>query len=65
MFMSGAGAIKGPWVIPGVVGTVKEVLDNLVGSGNVELINVIKLGPRGSGKGRRGNNSGGERRGQH
>ena len=50
-FVCWAGAIKGAWVIPGVVGTVEEVLDHLVGGGNVELINVIKLGPRGGGKG--------------
>ena len=60
--MSGAGAIEGTWVIPGVVRTVEEVLDDLVGGGDVELISVIKLGPRGSGKGRGGDNSGEGRR---
>ena len=58
MFTSGAGAIKRAWVIPGVVRTVEEVLDDLVGGGNVELINVIKLGPRGGGKGGGGDDSG-------
>ena len=42
-FTSGAGAIKGAWVIPSVVRTVEEVLDHLVGGGDVELISVIKL----------------------
>ena len=61
-FMSGAGAVKRAGVISGVVRTVKEVLDDLVGGGDVELISVIKLGPRGSGKGRGGDNSGEGRR---
>ena len=65
MFASGAGAIKGAWVIPGVVGTVEKVLDDLVGGGNVELINIIKLGPRGGGKGRRGDDGGEGRRRRH
>ena len=42
-FASGAGAIKGGGIVPGVVGTIEEVLDDLVGGGNVELISVIKL----------------------
>ena len=57
-FASGAGAIEGAGVVPGVVGTVEEVLDDLVGSSNVELINVVKLRPRGSGKGGGGDDSG-------
>ena len=64
-FASGAGAIEGAWVIPGVVRTVEEVLDDLVGSGNVELINVVKLGPRGGGEGRGGDDSGEGRRRRH
>ena len=64
-FASRAGAIEGAWVIPGVVGTVEEVLNDLVGSSNIELINIIKLGPRGSGKGGGGNNGGEGRRGRH
>ena len=43
-FTSGAGAIEGAGVVPGIVGTVEEVLDDLVGGGDVELISVIKLG---------------------
>ena len=65
MFVSGAGAVKRAGVIPGVVRTVEKVLDDLVGGGNIELIDVIKLGPRGSGKGRGGDNSGKERRRRH
>ena len=65
MFISGTGAIEGAWVIPGVVGTVEEVLDDLVGSGNVELISVIKLGPGGGGEGRRGDDGGERRRRRH
>ena len=42
-FASRAGAIKRAWVIPSVVRTVEEVLDHLVGGGDVELISVIKL----------------------
>ena len=65
MFASGAGAVKGAGVVPGVVRTVEEVLDDLVGGGDVELINIVKLGPRGGRKGRGGDNSGKGRRGRH
>ena len=64
-FTSGAGAVKGAWVIPGVVRTVEEVLNDLVGSGDVQLINVVNLGPRDGGEGGGGDGSGGERRGRH
>ena len=63
MFVSGVGAIERAGIISGVVGTVEEVLDDLVGYGNIELISIIKLGPRDSGKGRGGNSSGKGRRG--
>ena len=43
LFTSGAGAIERTGVVPGVVGTVEKVLDDLVGGSDVELINVIKL----------------------
>ena len=49
-FTSGAGAIEGGGIVPGVVGTVEEVLDDLVGSGDIELVNIVKLGPRGGGE---------------
>ena len=42
-FAGGTGTIEGAGVVPGVVRTVEEVLDDLVGGGDVELINVIKL----------------------
>ena len=64
-FTGRAGAIERAGVVPGVVRTVEKVLDDLVGSSDVELINVIKLGPRGGGKGRGGDNGGERRRGQH
>ena len=64
-FASGAGAIEGGRIVPGVVRTVEEVLDDLVGSGDVELISVIKLGPGGGGKGGGGNDGGEGRRGRH
>ena len=41
----------GGWVVPGVVGAVEEFLDNLVGGGDVDLINVVDGGPRGDGEG--------------
>ena len=43
MFTSRAGAIKRTGVVPGIVRTIEKVLDDLVGGGNVELINIIKL----------------------
>ena len=61
-FTSGAGAVKGAGVVPGVVRTVEEVLDDLVGGGDIELINIIKLGPEGGGKGRGGDDGGEGRR---
>ena len=42
-FTSGARAIEGAGIIPGVVGTIEKVLDDLVGGGDIELINIIKL----------------------
>ena len=61
-FTSGAGAIEGTGVVPGIVGTVEKVLHDLVGGSDVELVNVVKLGPRGSGKGGGGDDGGCERR---
>ena len=45
-------------IVPGVVGTIEEVLNDLVGSGNVDLINIINLRSRGNREGRGGNGSG-------
>ena len=60
MFTSGAGAIEGAGIVPGVVETVEEVLDDLVGGGNVQLVDVVNLGPRDSREGGGGDGSGGE-----
>jgi hypothetical protein len=38
-------------VIPSVVRTIEVVLDDLVGSGNVDLISVVDLGPIGNREG--------------
>ena len=43
MFTSRAGAIERAGVIPGVVGTVEEVLYDLVGGRDVQLVNVVNL----------------------
>jgi hypothetical protein len=40
------------WVIPGIVGTIEVVLDNLVGGGDVNLVGVVDLGPISNRKGR-------------
>ena len=64
-FTSRAGAVEGGGIIPGVVRTVEEVLDDLIGGGDVELINVINLGPRSGGKGGGGDDGGEGGRGQH
>jgi hypothetical protein len=50
---AGGGVITS-WtgVIPGVVGTIQVVLDDLIGSGNIDLVSVVDLGPIGNGKGR-------------
>ena len=42
-FASGAGAIEGAGVVPGIVRTVEEVLYYLVGSGDVKLVDVVNL----------------------
>ena len=64
-FLGGARAIEGAWVIPSVVGTVEKVLDHLVGGGDVQLVDVVNLGPGDSGEGGGGDGSGGERRRRH
>ena len=61
-FTSRAGAIEGAGVVPGVVGTVEEVLYHLVGGSNVQLVDVVNLGPGDGGEGGGGDGSGGERR---
>ena len=65
MFMSRAGTVKRAGVVPGVVRTIEEVLDDLVGGSNVQLVDIVNLGPRDGGKGGGGDSSGGERRRRH
>jgi len=43
---------SGTWVIPSVVGTVEDVVDNLKGGGGVLLIDGVQVGPGGDGEGR-------------
>ena len=45
---------SGAWIIPSVVGTVEDVVDDLKGSGRVLLVDGVQVGPRGDGDGRRG-----------
>ena len=64
-FVSRAGAIERAGVVPGIVRTIEKVLYDLVGGGDVELIGVVKLGPRGSGKGGGGDDGGERQRRRH
>jgi len=43
---------SGTWVIPSVVGTVEDIVDDLKGSGGVLLVDGVQVGPRGDGEGR-------------
>ena len=45
---------SGAWIIPSVVGTVEDVVDDLKGGGGVLLVDGIQVGPRGDGDGRGG-----------
>jgi hypothetical protein len=47
------GRVITTWVgvVSGIVGTIEVVLDDLVGSINVNLIGVVYLQPRGNGEG--------------
>jgi len=45
---------SGAWIIPSVVGTVEDVVDDLKGSGGVLLVDGVQVGPRGDGDGRGG-----------
>jgi hypothetical protein len=40
------------WVVPGIVGAIQVVLDDLVGGDDVDLVCVVDLRPVGNGKGR-------------
>jgi len=46
-----AGA-SGAWIIPSVVGTIEDVVDDLKGGGGVLLVDGVQVGPRGDGDGR-------------
>ena len=43
---------SGTWVIPSVVGTVENIVDDLEGSSRVLLVNGVQVRPRGDGEGR-------------
>jgi len=45
---------SGAWIIPSVVGTVEDVVDDLKGGGGVLLVDSVQVGPRGDGDGRGG-----------
>ena len=47
----GSGRGVGRWVIPGIVRAIEEVLDNLLGGDDVDLVDVVDGGPRGDGEG--------------
>ena len=47
----GVGRGVGGWVVPGVVGAVEEVLNNLLGGDDVDLVDVVDGRPRGDGEG--------------
>jgi hypothetical protein len=49
--MQGKAITTWAGVVLGVVRTVEVILYDLVGSGNIDLIDVVNLGPRGNGKG--------------
>ena len=41
----------GGWVIPGVARAVEEILNDLLGGNDVDLVDVVDSGPRGDGEG--------------
>jgi len=45
---------SGAWIIPSVVGTVEDVVDDLKGGSGVLLIDSVQVGPGGDGDGRGG-----------
>ena len=47
----GGGRSVGGGIVPGIVGTVEEVLDHLLGSDDIDLVDVVNGGPRGDGEG--------------
>ena len=47
----GVGRGVGGRVVPGVVGAMEEILNNLLGGDDVNLVDVVDGGPRGDGEG--------------
>ena len=47
----GGGRGVGRGVVPGIVGTVEEVLNHLLSSDDINLVDVVDGGPRGDGEG--------------
>jgi len=45
---------SGAWIIPSVMGTVEDVVDDLKGGGGVFLVDHVQVGPGGDGDGRGG-----------
>jgi len=45
---------SGAWIIPSVVGTVEDIVDDLKGGGGVLLVDGVQVGPRGDRDGRGG-----------
>ena len=48
--MSGGRGVGGG-IVPGIVGTVEEVLNHLLGGDDIDLVDVVDGGPRGDGEG--------------
>ena len=48
--MSVGGGVRG-WVIPGVVGAVEEILNDLLSGDDINLVDVVDGGPRGDREG--------------
>ena len=46
-----AGRGVGGGVVPGVVGAIEEILNNLLGGDDIDLVDVVDGGPRGDREG--------------
>ena len=47
----GGGRGIGGWVVPGIAGAIEEVLNNLLGGDDVDLVYIVDGRPRGDGEG--------------
>ena len=47
----GVGRGVGGGIVPGVMGAIEEVLDDLLGGDDVDLVDVVDGRPRGDGEG--------------